>query len=208
MVVWADTFMYKKHATINRARIKTAAGPQWLTIPVLTHGPCPQIRDVQIDQPHLNIQTHIKSLQVSYQNSPYYFFLADELNVLLEKTYSHLNTLCLESAHFLCRKLRIKTTMLSSGELPPVEDRTERVIRWLEATGCAEYFIAPDEAELISGEEITALGYSVSVGAFQAPCYHQLYNSFLPNLSGLDLLFNEGEKSRSILSNVFVDKKG
>lgn len=209
MVVWADTFMYKKHSTINRACIKTVAGLQWLTIPVSANErPSPQIRDVQIDQSHLNIQAHVKSLRVSYQNSPYYFFLADELNALLEQAFTHLNQLCLESVRFLCRRLRIKTTIISSGDLPAVEDRTERVIRWLEATGCSDYFVEPLEADLIKSEEIKTHGYSISVGAFRAPRYHQLFNSFLPNLSGLDLLFNEGEKSRSILSNAFVQKKG
>jgi hypothetical protein len=209
MVVWADTFMYKKHSTINRACIKAAAGPHWLTIPVLAHEtPTPQIRDVQIDQSHLNIRTHIKSLQVSYQNSPYYFFIADELNALVERAYSHLNHICLESLLFLCRKLRIKAIIRFSGDLPEVTDRTARVIHWLEETGCDDYLVELEETELIRRDEIEAHGYSVSVGAFQAPHYHQLYNDFLPNLSGLDLLFNEGEKSRSIIGDSFIEQKG
>jgi hypothetical protein len=209
MVIWAETFMYKKHSTINRACIKAAVGPQWLTIPVQAdEHPCPQIRDVKIDQAHFKARAHVKSLQVSYQNSPYYFFMADEVNSLLEQTYSRLNQVCFESLHFLCRKLRIKTTIHSSADLPPVQDRSERVVRWLAETGCSEYLIEAQEAGFIHSGEIQSRGYSVITGDFSAPHYHQLFSDFLPNLSGLDLLFNEGEKSRSILANSFVDKQG
>lgn len=200
VVVWAETFLYKKNDTINRARIKTAAGPHWLTIPVLTRGRKGQrIADVQIDSSHHWQRAHLKSIRVSYHNSPYYLFLAEEIVGLLRQKWINLNDLALQSAQLLCTKMGVPGAFIKSGELPVVRDRSERVIRWADACGCDAYLMPKKDAKYIDAAAIEKAGCRVTAIEFTYPRYHQLFGSFVTDLSALDLLLNEGEESKSVL---------
>ena len=45
-------------------------------------------------------------------------------------------------------------------------------------------------------------GIKLVYTGFKHPVYNQLWGDFVPNLSTVDLLFNEGEKSLSILTGI------
>ncbi len=202
VVVWADTFLFSKQGTINRTRIKTASGPAWLTIPVLSRGkPKQQIRDVRIDPEHRWRHTHLKSLQVSYRNSPYYYFLSPELEDIINQPYTKLNPLLCNSFMFLCHKIRLSAECVHAQQLPKIRDRSQRVVAWLKETGCETYLLAEEEKQFIDVTAIQQQGWNVQSFSFQHPRYHQLFQTFEPNLSALDVLFNKGELSRTILMN-------
>ncbi len=201
VIVWAESFLYKKQATINRTLIKTVAGAQWLTIPVLTKGKEQQrLMDVQIDPHHHWKSNHLKSIAVSYQNSPYYFFLADELKKLIKQEWMALNDVLFQTTVFLCANIRLKKTFLKSSDLPDVQNRSERVVAWLEASGCGNYLIPQHEAKFVEPHVIEKYNYHVTTMTFSPLRYHQLFSEFVENASGLDLLFNQGEQSHYILS--------
>ncbi|MDZ7725053.1 MAG: WbqC family protein [candidate division KSB1 bacterium] len=73
VVVWADTFSFSKQCAMNRTRIKTVTGPEWLTVPVLHQGKA-RFKDIEIDPEHHWRHNHCKTLLVNYMNSPYYSF--------------------------------------------------------------------------------------------------------------------------------------
>ncbi|MBN1465653.1 WbqC family protein [candidate division KSB1 bacterium] len=200
VVVWGETFVYKRNATIHRARIKTAAGAHWLTIPVLTKGRRGQlIRDVEIDPTHHWQRSHIKSLRVNYRNTPYYFFLAEEIAGLLRQKWRSLNDVALESTKFLCAKMGLPCRFVKSGDLPVVQDRSERVRQWLRSCGCETYVIEKDDEKYIDPRVIEKDGGRMLSLDFTHLNYHQSFGAFVADLSALDLLFNEGEMSESIV---------
>jgi len=198
-VVWGDTFLYKKHDTINRTRIKTVSGAQWLTIPVLTKGKEQQsINNVEIDPNHFWKNTHIKSLEVSYQNSPYYFFLADEIEKLINQEWIKLGELLFQSIRFFCQKMRLKTDFIHSSDLSHVKDRSERVIDWVKSCNCDSYLVRQEDERYID-RSVIEKDIHIETLKSTHPQYHQLFGEFIQKASGLDLLFNEGESSKSIL---------
>lgn len=193
--------MFKKHSTHNRTRIKSVSGSQWLTIPVLHKGQEKQtIHQVKIDPHHHWKQNHLRSLKVCYQNSPYYFFFEQDLHDLLTRRWSHLDPLLFQSTHYLCQKMRVKCDFQKSSELPLVHDRSQRVIAWLKYLDCDTYLFEPFEMQLFDTNKIISFGYGLDQLHFNHPRYHQLFNGFIASLSGLDLLFNEGELSKNILT--------
>ena len=202
VVVWADSFTYIKQATINRARIKTAAGFSWLSIPVLTKGAKNKlIRDVAVDREHHWPKSHLKSLQVNYQNSPYFYFFAEELHRLLYAESSLLNDLLLASTRFLFKKFRLDAGLIAGHKLPAIKDRSQRVVSWAKECGCDDYLVEKKDLAFINSNAIFSAGVKISEFDYIETEYHQLFHSFITNLSGLDLLFNEGEMSRLILKN-------
>ncbi len=202
VVVWADSFLYKKHSTINRCHVKTASGPHWLTVPILTKKRSQQpIAHMKIDPQHYWKRTHLKSLQVNYQNSPYYFFFADALYKVLHQPWEYLNKLNLETLHLLTRMLRLPATVIPATELPQVNDRSERVLLWADATKCQEYLVEESDLSYIDGNRIKQSGVNVRTLGFSHPHYPQLFGDFCESLSTLDLLFNMGESSRMVLKS-------
>ena len=200
VVVWADSFLYTKHATINRTRIKTAAGASWLTIPVLTKGAKNQaIREVVLDSRHHWRHTHLKSLEVSYQNSPYFYFFTEELQGLVHRESAKLNDLLLASTRFLFSKFRVNAKLIAGHQLPFIKDRSQRVVSWAKECGCDEYLVEKKDLAFIDSNVIFSAGVRIAEFEYSAPKYHQLFQGFIKNLSGLDLLFNEGEMSGLIL---------
>ena len=56
-----------------------------------------------------------------------------------------------------------------------------------------------DDVQFFNPHELHKQNVGVEIYGFEHPTYFQLFNNFCRDLSGLDLLFNEGEMSRSIL---------
>ena len=203
VVVWADSFVYTKHSTINRCQIKTANGAQWLTVPVLAKHE-QQISDVLVDQQHFWKRTHKKSLEVNYQNSPYYFFFADTLNEMIDRSWSFINELDVQSTRFLNKKLGGPAKMFFSTDLPQAEDRSLRVVQWAEATKCEEYLVEKADLSYIDSNWIKCGGVNVTTVQFTHPQYSQVFGDFYESLSALDLLFNMGESSRMVLKSAIT----
>ena len=60
-----DDVQYDKNGWRNRNKIKTANGPVWLTIPVLTKGkPDQKLCDIKIDNKYNWREKHIKTITV------------------------------------------------------------------------------------------------------------------------------------------------
>lgn len=208
VIIWADSFQYSKHGTINRTRIKTASGASWLTISVLTKGgKGRQIRYMAVDRQHHWPQSHLKSLEVSYQNSPYFYFFTEELERLLHADCDKLNDLLLASTRFLFNKIRLGARLITSDQLPSIKDRSQKVVSWMRECGCDEYIVEKKDLAFIDSNTIFSAGVKISEFDYIETEYHQLFHSFISNLSGLDLLFNEGEMSRLILKNSAAIKK-
>ena len=205
VTVWADTFLFSKQTTMNRARIKTVAGPEWLTIPVRHSAHENAVLSVKIDPEHHWRHNHCKSLQVNYMNSPYYFFLQSKVDSLVQEHWSHLEPLIFKSFQFLCRRMRISAKVIKSSNMPTVSDRSERVCAWLETADCSHYLIDAGHLHFLDQGLIFKNGFKIIGFDFVPPVYPQVYHDFFRDLSGLDLLFNVGEQSRSILKkNSFI----
>ncbi|MFQ5865210.1 MAG: WbqC family protein, partial [bacterium] len=100
--VLADDIQYTKHSFINRTKIKTALGVQWLTVPVSTKGRMGQlINQVQIDTVQNWRQKQWKTLLVNYKYAAYFEKYADFFEDLFKKPWTRLLELNLEIIEFI-----------------------------------------------------------------------------------------------------------
>lgn len=202
VAVWANSFLYTKHSTIHRTRIKTTNGVRWLTIPVTTkHRKYPAIVDVKIAPTQSWKAKHLKSLDLNYRNSPYYEYWEKDIQQLLMKDWIELDLLLYETTRFALECLRIKPRIIPGSQLAVVPTRSERVLTWLEQCNCNTYLVQKKDLELINHQMIEKQGARLLVHTFEHPIYHQLFDGFEKNLSALDLLFNEGGTAKSILAS-------
>ena len=83
--VMLDTVQYKKNEWQNRNRIKTAAGPQWLTVPVTYRFP-QRIDEVGVNNRERWQHRQRQALVSNYRKAPFWDGLAPFLEEVLTPT--------------------------------------------------------------------------------------------------------------------------
>ena len=197
--VFYDDVQYDKHGWRNRNQIKTAAGKQWLTIPVHSAGVTTgiPIKDVRIDWSKPWVRNHQKALETSYSKAPFY----KDYEPLLESVYERHDALIadftIESTKLLATALGIRTTrLMRSSEIKGLSGRrTERLIQILQEVGAEHYLSGPSARDYIDAGAFAKAGITLEYMKYDYPAYPQLYPPFDPNVSVLDLLFMTGERA-------------
>ena len=163
---------YRKQTWRNRCRILTANGPMDLRVPVLHDGER-LVRRVRIDWSTDWLRQCEYAIDTAYYSSPFFEYYRDELFALLDLKRETLWAMNMDIIDFFCRKIGI------APRIVPTED--------FEAA-------AEDDWR----ERLSPKKPSESL----ARPYWQVFASkfgFVPGLSVMDLLFNEGPESLAYL---------
>ena len=176
---------YHKQSYRNRCIIYAANGPLVLSIPVF-EGPRAKasMRELQLTYDHNWQQLHWRSIFSAYKNSPYFEYYADDLAPYYhEKRWQYL----------IDFNSGIQEVVLKAINSKPEIKYTESYVKsgeTAEGTDDFRYSIHPKlHKQRIDND-------------FLAAHYHQVFNDrteFTPNLSILDLLFNEGPQTLTVL---------
>jgi hypothetical protein len=177
---------YQKQSYRNRCYICGANGRQCLVIPVVKHhGEKTPISSVEIDYQMPWQKNHLKSVQSAYRSSPFYEFYADEFNDFFTGRIDLLvdwNTSFMKNILKLCG-INITIQKTAAYEKFPVNTIDLRES------------IHPKNRLCKADEKFNPLPY---MQVFREK------HGFIPNLSIIDLLFNEGPNAREILGRTIV----
>lgn len=173
-----DTCFIEQHESFvkqtyrNRCVIATANGAQALTIPTV-HGDSMQMKDIRISD-HANWRhVHWNALASAYGESPFFEFYQDDVRPFYEKRWEFLFDFNME----------IMEKMTELLDLRP----TTRVTK--------EYEKSVSHADF---RDAIRPKHPLPDADFTPKRYYQVYEhrfGFLPNMSILDLLFNEGNEA-------------
>jgi WbqC-like protein family len=194
--VFYDCVQYDEHGWRNRNRIKTANGLQWLTIPVITKGThtnCVPIKDVRLVPENPWKTKHWRALKQNYAKAPHF----KRYEALLEPFYSRpdefLAELTCDMTVALARELGIHhTQFLRSSNLPGSGSKNERLLSLLTHLDVTHYISGPSAQDYLENDKFAAAGITIEFMNYDYPEYPQLYGSFEPQVSILDLMFNVG----------------
>jgi hypothetical protein len=179
---------YLKQTYRNRCSILAANGPMALTVPVVKwHGERMPIAEVQIDYDKPWQKQHFKSIESAYKSSPFYDYYIDDLMPFFENRYEHLFDF----------NQRILEVILQSLGVASAISNTTSFHKVIENQIDLRYAISPKESQQQPDPHFAPVEY------------YQVFSDrhgFTPNLSILDLLFNEGPMAKSILEQSI--KKG
>ncbi|MDR3132662.1 MAG: WbqC family protein [Prevotellaceae bacterium] len=167
---------YVKQTYRNRCRIAGANGVQQLTVPVVKrHGGKIPIREVRIDYTEGWQRQHWRAIETAYRSSPFFAYYADDIRPFYEKKETFLFDLNEKILRSACELTGITTAIGYTAQFcPPAGHPAD-----------CRYSITPK------------ISFALDE-SFLPQTYYQVFarlHSFLPNLSILDLLCNEGTNS-------------
>jgi hypothetical protein len=200
LFVLLDTVQYKKREFQNRNRIKTPAGPLWLTIPVLTKGSYLQkISEVRIDHQERWAEKHRHGLERNYSHEPYYKKYRNFLEEIYGRKWESLLEVNMATIKYLGRALNLATPIMLESTLGTTQTRTGRIIEICQKVKADIYLSGQGAKDYLDENLLAQNGITLEYQEFVHPVYPQLYGPFIPYLSVLDLIFNCGPDSRKIL---------
>lgn len=184
--LWIEIFdHYSKQTYRNRCSIMGANGKITLSIPVIKeHGGKMLLKDVRIDNTSGWNKNHWRSIYSAYASAPFFEFIADSFESFYKKKYLFLIDLNME--------MLIKTL---------------EFLQWEKAIHKTEYF--EHKTKLIDCRECIHPKRSFYHKEFillDYP-YQQVFSErhgFMADITIMDLLFNEGPNSASILARSMV----
>lgn len=190
--VYFDDVKFVRNNYYNRNIIKTANGPIWLTVPVLARSDS-LINDVRIDSTKHWRSKHSKSIQLEYKDSKFFDEYAGFFEELYGREFDRLIDVNLEIIEFFKKQFGIGARMVRSSELDPGNNTPDRILEICRAMDATRYVSGTVWArDHLDVEKFEESGISVEFKEFHCPAYDQLHGEFLPNMSAIDLLFNEG----------------
>jgi WbqC-like protein family len=198
-----DDVQYDKEGWRNRNRIKTANGVQWMSVPVLCKfSAFPLITEIKINNKVNWRRKHLFSIRQNYSSSPFY----KDYIELFEEAYSRNWEFLIDLDMFLIRGLNKYFGMedkkiIQSSTLNIKGDRMERLINLCKLFGANTFYEGIAGKDYIEEELFRQNGIRIEYQDYKHPIYQQLYGEFVPYLSVIDLLFNHGKKSISIITD-------
>lgn len=192
-----DTVPFSRYDFINRNRIKTPAGPIWLTVPVSAPG-AKRICDVRIAGTAWR-RKHAMSLAQYYRKAEFFDEHAPGLSDLLGRPYVFLTELTTALLRLFVQSLGLQAKIVAASDYAFRGHKSEYVLDMCRTLGASAFLFGSMGKRYADTAAFTASGIDLYFQEYRHPRYRQLYGAFVPRLSIVDLLFNEGPRSLEVL---------
>lgn len=192
--VFLDNVPYTKNSLINRNKIKTQRGANWMTLSVLTKGLNGQlIGDAEINNGMPWREIHWRTIKANYSKAPYFQDYKDRFENVYQKEWKNLADLNETLVELICEILGIRNVkFVRASELGVYGKSTSLLISICKAVGADTYLSGNGGKKYMDEELFEKEGIKLKYSEFRHPVYNQLWGSFVPNLSVIDFIFNEG----------------
>jgi hypothetical protein len=202
--IFLDCVQYKPREFQNRNKIRTKDGWIWLTVPVINKGKGRQkILDVQIDNGLPWQRQHLNSLKTFYARAKFFDLYFPFFEEIYKKRWEKLTDLNLAIIDYALKELKIETLLRFESELDIHSMGTDRIIDICKKLNADTYLSGIGGKDYLKEDKFKKTGIRLAYQDFKHPAYNQQFTSsagdFIPFMSIIDLLFNEGPGSREIL---------
>lgn len=196
-----DNVQYRKQYFQNRNKVKTNNGPTWMTVPIQKspHRDL-KIQDVIINTESLSwMKKNLKTIKLLYQSTPYFSTYFEEFSEIYQNVPNRLSDYNLNLIRFFLKHFEIKCKMSFSSEMNLTQDKNELILEICKKMKAKTYISGISGKDYLKLPEFSKNNINVSFQEFYHPIYKQRFGEFTPCMSSLDLLFNEGPKSKDFI---------
>ena len=192
----------------NRNQIKTNNGKTWLTIPVVGKSERRKFDEIQIKDNGWN-EKHLNNIKNFYGKTKYFNDYYPDLEKFYTKTYDKLIDLNMDMNKWFFKLLDINTEIKYSSQICYYQDvfklnelkGLDKIIHILKQTNTTQYITSkgPGASRYIDEKVFKDSNIELIWNEYKHPIYKQQFGEFIPYMSILDLLFNEGPNSKNII---------
>tara|TARA_B110000008_G_scaffold276106_1_gene314820 strand:- start:5183 stop:5881 length:699 start_codon:yes stop_codon:yes gene_type:complete len=195
-----DIVQYQRKDYNNRNKIKTSNGELWLSVPVESKGHLNKnVSDILIIQDHW-VQKHIRSIELNYKKTPFYLdYFPGLQEILINQSKSSLGILNLKLLEYFMNCLGIKTPLVKASDYDFNGIGSDLVLDMCIKLGADKYIFGAQGKNYANTNSFMKSNIQVEFQNYIHPVYSQIGRDFVPYMSIIDLLFNEGEQSFEIL---------
>ena len=192
----------------NRNQIKTNNGKTWLTIPVIGKSERRKFNEIQIKDNGWN-EKHLNNIKNFYGKTKYFNDYYPDLEKFYTTTYDKLIDLNMDMNKWFFKLLDINTEIKYSSQICYYQDvfklnelkGLDKIIHILKQTNTTQYITSkgPGASRYIDEKIFKDNNIELIWNEYKHPTYNQQFGDFIPYMSILDLLFNEGPNSKNII---------
>lgn len=198
-----DNVQYIQGAVINRNKIRTSDGWQWLTVPVLVKGKLYQkINETKINNSEKWQKRQWNTILQFYQKTEHFNKYADDIqNIIVKTQWDKLIDLNIAFMKYFLEILSIDTKIVFSSELPIILEEGNKMDNLINICNTVEatHLLTGFGTDYFEKDKFIKNNIQHHELEYNHPSYTQRYNEFISHLSILDLIFNYGVDSRKIL---------
>ena len=184
----------------NRNQIKTNSGKLWLTVPVLGRSECKNFNEIKINYNGWN-EKHIKNIENFYKKSLYFNLYFKDIRNLLLQEYTSFSELSAELIIYFMNVLDIDTKIMYSSKICEDINLTgiDKIFYILEQLKASTYISSDGPGSRRYIKEDNFKKVKLIWQNYKHPIYEQMYGDFISHLSIIDLIFNNGNKSKEVI---------
>ena len=199
--VFSDDVQYSKSGMHNNNYIKTRNGKTKITMPVNAHG-SPSIEAVEMFEPIFNFEKIMRMILQEYAKAEHreegekllYF-----MKMMLASGDKSLPSFNIWTLKYVLRHFGIgTTTLIASNMLEPMKGhKDERLLDMMKQTKATVYLSGDGAAVYHDAEKFVDFDgkkRKLAYAHYEPVKYRQLHGDYIPNLSVIDYIFNEGYK--------------
>lgn len=188
---------------MNRDKVKTQNGEQWLTINVKKASKGTNINEILLSDTVNWKKRNLELLKQNYNKSKFFHEIFPFIEELYSKKLEKLSDFNMESIHMLNKLFDINIDIVFSNTLKTTEKKSKRLVELLKQVDATHYISGIGALDYHDDQVFKNAKIDVVWQKFEHPIYPQLYENFIPYLSSIDMFFNCGiEESRRILRSI------
>lgn len=202
-----DNVQYRRRYFQNRNKINTKDGWQWICVPVIKEARNDLlIKDARIFKEDMEWrEDNIKTIYQNYCKAKFFEFLWPEFKDTYCSEYARLSDLNIALIKLILKKLKVKKDIVFASELCVDGEKGDLILNICLVLGAKKYISGISGKEYLDIGKFNKGGVEVIFQEFHHPIYPQLYGSFSPCMSVIDLLFNCGPDSLNVINGIGIE---
>lgn len=197
-IVLLDNVQYRHKYFQNRNQVKTKTGPVWLNVPIKRNGKTRDIgliKDIEIDNSKNWKDKITKTIHYNYCKAPQYKCYSDQIHSTINNADTNLCNLNIEIIKTLFKLFNIGTEIVRASELN-VSGSGEKLILDIASIFQPSIYISGPTGIAGRGKDhekyFNEKNIQVIYHDYEHEIYPQQHGEFIPYMSGIDKLFNQG----------------
>ena len=201
----ADVFVIQDgvkfvNRTTNRNKIISSSGYTWINVPIKKGHKSSPIMDVKINNEIPWGKINLKKICAGYNKAKFFHLYKDYFENLYKKEWNNIFDLNFETIKQVLRWLDIKVEIVVESELRVSGQPTERLVKVCKKLGADTYISGIGGKRYLDEKLFEKNKIIIKYQNYNPIRYLQrMSESFIPNLSIIDLLANVGSESGKLL---------